>query len=110
MPMVSPGQTLRLPNWRETWTGLASQPPSMENGRRYWANPPGVGRGSGHGWPPLAVGGWGGRCSGLRSAQLAHPADHVLGRVALRQLDVVNDRAVAEPDQPFAAGRDLWVV
>jgi hypothetical protein len=35
MPMVSPGQTLRLPNWRETRTGLASQPLRMENGRRY---------------------------------------------------------------------------
>src|SRR5215813_2016978 len=39
MPMVSPGQTLRLPNWRDTRMGLASHPVWMENGRRYWAKP-----------------------------------------------------------------------
>jgi len=41
MPMVSPGQMLRLPNWRETWIGPPSHPVWMENGRRYWAKPRG---------------------------------------------------------------------
>jgi hypothetical protein len=34
MPMVSPGQMLRLPNWLETWIGLVSHPLLIENGHR----------------------------------------------------------------------------
>src|SRR5262249_39480458 len=41
MPMVSPGQMLRLPDWRDGGIGLASHPARMENGRRYWAKPRG---------------------------------------------------------------------
>src|SRR5215472_15745511 len=38
MPMVSPGQTLRRPDRRDTRMGPASHPVWMENGRRYWEN------------------------------------------------------------------------
>jgi len=38
MPMVSPGQMLRRPNWRDTRMGPASHPVWMENGRRYCEN------------------------------------------------------------------------
>src|SRR5215471_12311137 len=38
MPIVSPGQTLRWPTWRDTRMGPASHPVWMENGRRYCEN------------------------------------------------------------------------
>src|SRR5215472_3783908 len=39
IPMVSPGQVLRLPYLRDTRTGADSQPARTENARRYCANP-----------------------------------------------------------------------
>jgi hypothetical protein len=45
-----------------------------------------------------------------RSAQLTHVPDDVAGRAVLGQLDVVDDRAVAQPDQAFGPGGDLRVV
>ncbi len=43
-------------------------------------------------------------------AQLADVPDDVLRRAVPGELDVVDDRAVTEPDQPFGSGGDLRVV
>src|ERR1019366_1865799 len=45
-----------------------------------------------------------------RSAEPAGPADGLVGGMAVGDLDVVDDGAVSEPDQPVAAGGDLRVV
>ena len=50
------------------------------------------------------------RACPARSAELAGPADRLLDRIAVVDLDVVDDGAVAQPDQPVAAGGDLRVM
>ena len=44
------------------------------------------------------------------SAELADVPDDVFDWAVPGELDVVDDRAVAEPDQPFDSGSDLRVV
>jgi hypothetical protein len=44
------------------------------------------------------------------SAELADPSDGLIDGMAAGDLDVVDDGAVPEPDQPVAAGGDLRVM